>query len=324
MDVSTSRFQIYPEIQPHSSGMLDLDGHHKMYWEVSGNPEGVPVLFLHGGPGAGASSVHRRFFDPDYYRIVVFDQRGSGRSRPFGDISNNTTQHLVDDMEVLRRHLEIERWLIFGGSWGSSLALAYGIAHPDRVYGYILRGIFLCRPRELDWFLHGVAQVFPEHHRRFVEFVPEGERGDGWGDVLMAYHKRLVDADPAVHGPAARSWTRFEAACSTLLPNPQTVAGLESGRGALALARIEAHYFVNNMFLPDNFFLDNLHKVTDTPATLVQGRYDMVCPIATADEVARAWPKAEYVIVPDAGHSAMEPAIRSALVGATERFKTLL
>lgn len=288
-----------------------------MYWEVSGNPDGVPAVFLHGGPGAGASPSHRRFFDPDYYRIVVFDQRGSGRSKPFAETTDNTTQHLIADMETLRSHLEIEKWLVFGGSWGSALALAYGIEHPDRVTGFVLRGIFLCRQLELDWFMGGIAAVFPENWRAFLAHLNEADRHD----PLAAYHRLLMDPDPAVHGPAARVWARFEGACSTLMPSPRSVSNLESGREALALARIEAHYFVNDLFLSDDHFMANVDRITHLPATLVQGRYDMVCPVRTADALAAAWEGAEYVIVPDAGHSAMEPSIRSALVAATERFK---
>jgi len=317
MDVSQSQYQLYPEIQPHAKGMLDLDGLHKMYWEVSGNPDGVPAVFLHGGPGAGASPSHRRFFDPDYYRIVVFDQRGSGRSKPFAEITDNTTQHIIGDMETLRSHLEIDKWLVFGGSWGSALAMAYGIEHADRVSGFVLRGIFLCRQLELDWFMGGIRAVFPENWRAFLDHLETGDRHD----PLRAYHRLLMDPDPAVHGPAARVWARFEGACSTLMPSPRSVSNLESGREALALARIEAHYFVNGLFLDDDYFFANLDRLTDIPATLVQGRYDMVCPVRTADELAAAWSKAEYVIVPDAGHSAMEPSIRSALVAAAERFK---
>ena len=319
MDVSQSQNQLYPEIQPHAKGMLDLDGHHQMYWEVSGNPDGVPAVFLHGGPGAGASPSHRRFFDPDYYRIVVFDQRGSGRSKPFAETTDNTTQHLVGDMETLRSHLEIDEWLVFGGSWGSALALAYGIEHPERVSGFVLRGIFLCRQLELDWFLGGIKAVFPENWRAFLAHLDEADRDD----PLTAYHRLLMDSDASVHGPAARVWARFEGACSTLMPSPRSVSNLESGREALALARIEAHYFVNDLFLADDHFLANVDRINHLPATLVQGRYDMVCPVRTADELATAWDGAELVIVPDAGHSAMESSIRSSLVAATERFKQL-
>ena len=318
MDVISHSYQLYPGVDPYESGLLDLDGHHKMYWEISGNPRGVPVVFLHGGPGAGASPAHRRFFDPEYYRIIIFDQRGSGRSIPFAETENNTTQHLVADMEKLRKHLKINKWLMLGGSWGSALALAYGIEYPKRIIGFVLRGIFLCRDRELDWFLGGMATVFPEAWRQFTNFLPVDERQD----VLSSFHKRLTNKDPAVHNPAARAWASYEGACSTLLPNPRGFSGSVSGRAALALARIESHYFVNHMFLPDEYFFDNLENIKDIPTTIIQGRYDMVCPIRTADALYNSWPECKYHVIPDAGHSAMEPSIRSALVASTESFKT--
>ena len=317
MDVSSTTYQLYPDIEAYEKGMLDLDGHHKMYWEVSGNPDGIPVVFLHGGPGAGAAPSHRRFFDPEHYRIVIFDQRGSGRSKPFADITNNTTQYLISDMEVLRQHLNIDKWLVFGGSWGSSLALAYGIEHTERVSGFILRGVFLCSQKELEWFLDGIKAVFPENWREFSEFLPAEERAD----LLGSYHKRLVDPDHQIHEPAARMWAHFEGACSTLLPSLRSVSELDSGRASLALARIEAHYFVNDLYLSDDYFIDNIDRIRHLPGTIVQGRYDMVCPIGTADALAKELPEMNYVVVPDAGHSAMEPAMRSALVAATERFK---
>ena len=317
MEISPPRYQLYPEIEPLASGHLNLDPIHEMYWEVSGKSDGVPVVFLHGGPGAGASPIHRRFFDPNHYRIIVFDQRGSGRSRPFAEVTNNTTQLLIQDMEKLRKHLNVERWLVFGGSWGSSLALAYAIDHPDQVSGLVLRGIFLCRDTELTWFLEGIAAVFPEAWQDFIQFLPEAEQKD----VLSSYHQRLVSDDPNVHGPAARAWARYEGSCSTLLPSSRGTSGLESGRAALALARIEAHYFVNKMFLPDAYFFENLYKIRHIPAVFVQGRYDMICPMVTADALARAWPEAQYHIISDAGHSAMEPGVQSALVAATEQFK---
>jgi proline iminopeptidase len=321
MDITDSKYQLFPEIKPHASGMLDLDGHHRMYWEVSGNPDGAPVAFLHGGPGAGTSPTYRRFFDPDHYRIILFDQRGAGKSKPFGEIKNNTTQDLIEDMEKLRRQLDIGTWLLFGGSWGSSLGLAYAITHPGRVSGLILRGIFLCRKTELDWFMGGVARIFPEAWRDFIAFLPAAERADPLG----AYHARLTHPEPAVHAPAARVWTRFEGACSTLLPSARAGGGggliSQTGPTALALARIEVHYFVNRMFLAEDYFFANLDRIRHLPAVLVQGRYDMVCPIATADLLAGAWPEADYVVVPGAGHSALEPAIRSSLVAATEKFK---
>lgn len=312
------RTDLYPAIEPNRTGMLPLDELHAMYWECSGNPAGVPVLFLHGGPGAGASPTHRRFFDPAYYRIVIFDQRGAGRSTPTGALENNTTHHLVADIERLRRHLEIESWLIFGGSWGSTLALAYGQRHPERCLGFILRGIFMCREVEVDWFMSGMRAVFPEAWRAFEGHLPPDERAD----LAASYYTRLINPDPAVHMPAARAWSRYEGACSTLLPSGDPGPGIfGDDRVALGLARLEAHYFVNRVFLEPGELLDKVGILRRHPATIIQGRYDMVCPIMTADALARAWPEARYVIVPDAGHSALEPGIRSALVAATQRFR---
>lgn len=309
---------LFAPIEPHASGMLELDAPHRMYYEESGNPRGVPVVFLHGGPGAGASAVHRQFFDPAFYRIVVYDQRGAGRSTPLGCLENNTTPALIADLERLRRHLGIDKWLVFGGSWGSTLALAYGEHHPERCLGLILRGIFLCRPSEIEWFLYGLRTIFPETWRAFSQFIPQPERGD----LLKAYHKRLVDPDPAVHMPAARSWSVYEGSCSTLLPNPALVADFASDRVALGLARIEAHYFMNDIFLPPDFLLSNVPRLANVHGVIVQGRYDIVCPAISADDLHRAWPEAEYQVVPDAGHSAFEPGIRSRLVAATEAFKS--
>ena len=311
------RGELYPEIEPFRSGMLTLDGLHEMYWEECGNPRGAAVVFLHGGPGAGAAPAHRRFFDPAHYRIVVFDQRGAGRSRPLGELRDNTTPLLVEDIERLRRHLKIERWLVFGGSWGSTLALAYGTKHPERCTGLILRGIFLCRESEIDWFLYGLRNLFPEAWSAFAAAIPEAERGD----LLSAYYLRLTDPDPAVHMPAARAWSIYEGSCSTLLPSPETVAYFASDVVALGLARIEAHYFRNGIFMPEDALLASVACVRHVPAVIVQGRYDAVCPIVTADDLHRAWPEAEYVVVADAGHSAWEPGICTELVKATERFK---
>lgn len=312
-----TREQLYPPIEPYESGFLKLDDLHAMYWEQSGYPGGLPVLFLHGGPGAGATSVHRRFFDPSSYRIVIFDQRGAGRSTPRGELRDNTTRHLVDDIEALREHLGIDRFLLFGGSWGSTLALAYAEAHPERCLGLVLRGIFLGRPSEIDWFLYGLRNVFPEAWRDLTSLLPERERGD----ILHAFHARLLDPDPRIHLPAARAWSRYEGACSTLLPSPETVAAFGEEDMAYALARIETHYFVNGNFMSDNQLLDDLGRVKHLPCTIIQGRYDMICPIATADELHRAWPGSNMVIVPDAGHSAMDAGVRAALVAATERSK---
>lgn len=312
-----TREQLYPPIEPYEAGFLKLDDVHSMYWEQSGHPGGLPVLFLHGGPGAGATAVHRRFFDPSSYRVVIFDQRGAGRSTPRGSLENNTTAHLIDDIEALREHLGIDSFLLFGGSWGSTLALAYAEAHPDRCLGLVLRGIFLGRPREIDWFLYGIRTVFPEAWRDFTSVLPEAERTD----ILTAFHRRLLDPDPRVHLPAARAWSRYEGACSTLMPSPETVAAFGEEDMAFALARIETHYFVNGNFMSDNQLLDNLAAVRHLPCTIIQGRYDMICPIATADELHRAWPGSRMTIVPDAGHSAMDAGVRAALVGATERGK---
>jgi proline iminopeptidase len=317
MDTRVHRQDLYPPIEPYTTGMLALDSHHMMYWEQSGNPQGVPILFLHGGPGAGATPTHRRFFDPTYYRIVVCDQRGAGRSLPLGSLADNTLKHLVADIEALRRHLGIERWAVFGGSWGSTLGLAYAEAHPQHCRGLVLRGIFLCRKNEIDWFLYGMRTVYPEAWRAFAGFVPEPERHD----LLAAYFRRLIDPDPALHMPAARAWSTYEGACSTLLPSPDTVAAFGEDRMALGLARIEAHYFRTEIIGPADDLVAHAGRIRHLPAAIVQGRYDMVCPIVSADELARAWPEAEYVVVADAGHSAMEPGIRSQLVAATERLK---
>ncbi|MBA2352695.1 MAG: prolyl aminopeptidase [Burkholderiales bacterium] len=317
---SKSRDQLFPAIQPNASGMLQLDDLHSMYWEESGNPQGMAAVFLHGGPGAGSSAAHRRFFDPAFYRIVIFDQRGAGRSQPHGELRNNTTSHLIADIEKLRRHLNIERWLVFGGSWGSTLALAYGETHPQRCAGFVLRGIFLCRKSEIDWFLYGLKNLFPEAWDTFSGFLPEPERND----LLGNYYRRLIDPDPAIHMPAARCWSVYEGSCSTLLPSADTVAYFASDNVALGLSRIEAHYFSHDIFLPDNALLQNVDKLRGIPATIVQGRYDAVCPIVSAFDLTRAWPEAEYIIVPDAGHSAWEPGISVDLVSATEHFKRLL
>lgn len=311
--------RLFPPIEPYATGMLALDARHRMYWEQSGNPDGMPVVFLHGGPGAGAAAQHRRFFDPGHYRIIVLDQRGAGRSEPHGELRDNTTPHLIADLERLRAHLGVERWLVFGGSWGSTLALAYGQAHPERCLGFVLRGIFLCRRQEVEWFLYGMRMIFPEAWRAFTSLIPVAEHGD----LLTAYHRRLTDPDPAVHMPAARAWSRYEGACATLLPSPETIAAFSDDRMALGLSRIEAHYFINDIFLPQDALLQGLGRIRHLPCTIVQGRYDIVCPIVTADLLAQSWPEAEYHIVPDAGHNANEPGIRDALVRATQAYRRL-
>lgn len=308
---------LYPPIEPRRTGRLEVSDGHSLYWEESGRADGAPVVFLHGGPGAGSAPIHRQFFDPAHYRIVIFDQRGAGRSTPAASVVANTTAHLVDDIERLREHLAIQRWVVFGGSWGSTLGLAYAQAFPERVTALVLRGIFLGRPSELDWFLQGMKVFFPERWREFAEHIPAAERSD----LLGAYHRRLMDPDPAVHLPAARRWSSYEGACSTLMPNPGLVADFSSDRVALSLARIEAHYFMGRMFLAENALLENIGRVRHIPGVIVQGRYDAVCPPCTAEDLHRAWPEAEYHLVPDAGHSAFEPGIRSRLVATMDAFK---
>jgi proline iminopeptidase len=315
---SDLRAELYPALEPYDQGMLALDDVHTMYWETCGNPLGVPVLFLHGGPGGGCSVEHRRFFDPEVFRIVLFDQRGAGNSTPLGEALDNTTRHLVRDVETLRDYLGVKKWLVFGGSWGSTLALAYGQAHPERCLGFVLRGVFLGRPHEIQWFLYGLRQVFPEAWRRFAGMLPEAERND----LLGGYLKRLFHDDARVHVPFARAWSEYEASCSTLLPNPE--AARQHTEESIGLARLEAHYFVHECFLSTEQLLTDLHRIRHLPASIVHGRYDMICPIASADELARAWPDARYEVVPDGGHSVWEPPVRAAVVREVERFKRLL
>ncbi len=316
MDASTRRHQFYPPLSPFNHGMLRVDPRHELYFEQSGNPNGVPVVFLHGGPGGGVNDSHRRYFDPDHYHIVLFDQRGSGRSLPFASIADNTTDHLIADMETLRHHLNIERWMVFGGSWGSTLAIAYGVTHPERCLAFILRGVFLARPQELDWFLSGMRTIFPEAYAEFERALPENEHDN----LLENYYRRLSNDQIDIHLSAANAWNRYESGCSQLIPitSPRNM-----GAAGLALARIEAHYFINGMFLTGNPLLGRLDKITHLPAAIIQGRYDIVCPPTTAFELADKWDNAELTIVSDAGHSAMEPGTKSALIEAMERFKSL-
>jgi proline iminopeptidase len=313
------RGDLFPEIGPFETGYLPLTDDHVMYWEQVGNPHGRPVLFLHGGPGAGAGAVHRRFFDPTVWRVIIFDQRGAGRSRPLGSLAANTTPHLVEDIEILRKFLRIDRMLLFGGSWGSTLALAYAQAHPEAVSGAILRGIFLGRQAEVDWFLYGLARVFPDAHAAFSQFLPENERHD----LLASYLARLINPDPQIHGPAARSWSIYEGSCSTLLPSIEAVSAFAQDRTAIGLARIEAHYFNHDLFLPPGGLLNHMHNLRSIPGEIIQGRYDMICPAQSAFELAAAWPLARLTLVPDAGHSALEPGIRTALIAALDRCRDL-
>ncbi|HEY5106980.1 MAG TPA: prolyl aminopeptidase [Caulobacteraceae bacterium] len=314
------RRELFPQIEPFDSGHLRLDDLHTMYFEQSGNADGTPALFLHGGPGSGSHPDHRRLFDPGAYRIVVYDQRGAGRSTPHGETRRNTAALLIDDIERLREHLRIDRWLLLGGSWGSTLALAYAQAHPSRCLGLILRGIFLARPQEIDWFMRGMGTIFPEAWRAFAAHIPVDQRHD----LLGAYQRRLSDADPAVHGPAARAWSLYEGSCATLRPDTEALAVFRDDAVALGMGRIEAHYFVNETYFEAHPLLGGIDAIRDIPATIIQGRYDIVCPIVTADELARAWPQARYVIVPEAGHLEREPGIRAAKLAATEAFKNRL
>ena len=309
----------YPPIDPYRTGTLAVDDIHTLYFEESGRPDGAPVVFIHGGPEAGATAKDRRFFDPAHYRIVVFDQRGSGRSRPLGELRNNTTDLLVSDIEALREELGIDRWHVFGGSWGSTLSLYYAQCHPDRCRSLTLRGIFLMRQSELDWWLHGMGRFFPELHRAFVEFLPESERGD----LLEGYWRRLNSDDPEIQMAAARSWSVYEGSCCTLLPDPEFAAAFGENDMAIGLARLEAHYFRNQRFEPETLLLDQIDHIRNIPSSIVQGRYDVVCPIENADDLHRAWPEANYVVVPDAGHASREPGTARALVAATDALRTL-
>ena len=313
------RGDLFPEVGPYQTGYLPVGDGHVIYWEQVGNPRGRPVLFLHGGPGAGAGAVHRRFFDPAFWRVVIFDQRGAGRSTPLGSLARNTTPALIEDIEALREHLGIRQFLLFGGSWGSTLALAYAQAHPERVMGMVLRGIFLGRPSEVEWFLEGIARFFPDAHAALVNFLPEAERGD----LLGSYFRRLCDPDPTIHLPAAQAWSVYEGSCSTLLPSYETVSAFAQDRTSLGLARIEAYYFLNNLFLPPDGLLAGMGRLAGVPGEIVQGRYDMICPPNSAFDLADAWPAARLTVVPDAGHSALEPGIRAALLAGLERIRNL-
>ncbi|HYT96019.1 MAG TPA: prolyl aminopeptidase [Casimicrobiaceae bacterium] len=309
---------LHPPCDPVATGTLPLDGRHLMHWEICGRDDGVPLVFIHGGPGGGSLPHHRRFYDPAFWRIVLYDQRGAGRSSPVADIVDNTTAHLIADLDRLRMHLGIDRWLLFGGSWGSTLALAYAEAYPERVSGLVLRGVFLASQTEIDWFMRGMRHIFPEAWRAFADFLPARERAD----LLQNYYKRLTHADPAVHLPAARAWDRYESACSALLPRSDSIVRHDDDMAALAIARIESHYFVHAGFLADRELIENVSRIRHLPCTIVQGRYDVICPPVTADELARAWPEAEYIIVPDAGHSVREPGITRELVAAVKRMQT--
>ncbi|MEW8647119.1 MAG: prolyl aminopeptidase [Candidatus Thiodiazotropha endolucinida] len=308
---------LYPAIEPFTSQMLPVGNGHRLYVEQVGKPDGIPVLFLHGGPGAGCEPYHRRFFNPDHYRVVLFDQRGCGHSTPHASLEANTTWDLVGDIERIRQQLNIEQWLLFGGSWGSTLALAYAQSHPDRVTGMVLRGIFLCRDEEISWFYrHGASRVFPDYWEDFIAPIPQQERDD----LLHAYHRRLSGENDIDRMAAAKAWSVWEGRTASLHPNPAVVSFFSDPHTALSLARIECHYFVNHAFLRPNQLLLESDRLADIPGVIVQGRYDLICPMTSAWELHRAWPGSELKVIGDAGHSAAEPGIRSALIEATDRF----
>ncbi|MFA7386206.1 MAG: prolyl aminopeptidase [Thiohalobacteraceae bacterium] len=308
---------LYPEIAPYVRHTLKVDAPHQLYVEESGNPGGIPVLFLHGGPGAGCEPFHRRFFDPTRYRIVLFDQRGCGRSTPHAELHGNDTGVLVADIERIRAHLDIQRWLVFGGSWGSTLGLVYAETHPDAVLGLVLRGIFLCRPRDIRWFYQeGASFLFPDYWRDYLAPIPAAERAD----LVSAFYRRLTEADEVTRMAAAKAWSLWEGRTATLLPRQAVLDHFADPFTALSLARIECHYFMNRSFLEPDQILNRASRLHDIPGVIVHGRYDVVCPVEQAFALHEAWPQAQLEIIADAGHSATEPGIVDALVRATDAF----
>ena len=308
---------LYPEIEPFDSGMLDVGDGHQIYWERSGTRGAKPAVFLHGGPGGGISAKHRRLFDPHLYDVILFDQRGCGRSTPHAELEANTTWHLVADIERLREMAGFDKWLVFGGSWGSTLALAYAETHPERVSELVLRGIFTLRRAELEWYYqHGASLMFPDKWERFIAQIPEAERGD----LMAAYRKRLISEDKAVRIAAAKAWSLWEGETITLLPDPATSAPFGGDEFALAFARIENHYFVHGGWVEEGQLIREAGKLADIPGVIVQGRYDMACPPVTAWELHKAWPQAEFHLIENAGHAYSEPGILDRLIKATDKF----
>jgi len=302
---------LYPDIKPNAQHRIAVDPPHELYVEESGNPDGIPVLVVHGGPGGGCEDYHRRFFDAERYRIILMDQRGAGRSRPLAELEGNTTQALVADMEIVRNFLGIDRWMLFGGSWGSTLSLVYAQTYPQRVSGLVLRGIFLCRPKDIQWFYqHGASRVFPDYWEEFLAQIPEQQRGD----LVSAYYRKLTSTNELEQIQAAKAWSIWEGRCATLHPNPRVVEHFGHPHVAIALARIECHYFMNQAFLEPDQITGNARKLKDIPGIIVHGRYDMICPVDNALALSQAWPEAELRIIRDAGHAASEPAIIDALM----------
>ena len=306
---------LYPAIKPYAIHQLAVDERHTVYVEECGNPQGLPVVFLHGGPGVGCDPDHRRYFDPTLYRIVLFDQRGCGQSTPHAELEANTTQALMADMEAIRLHLKIEKWVIFGGSWGSTLALVYAETHPEYVISLILRGIFLCRKKDLDWFYQegGASRLFPDYWSLFVEHLSKTEQVE----ILQNYYQRLTGQDELARMAAAKMWAQWEASCATLQPNAQTVNRLMHPHVAMSMARIETHYFMHDAFLEPNQILKNVHRLSNIPGIIIHGRYDVICPLEGAYTLHKAWPASELQIIRDAGHAACEPGIVNALITAT-------
>ena len=304
----SEEYALFPPAIPRATHRFEAGDGNNLYIEDCGNPDGIPVVFLHGGPGAGVSATHRRLFDPSLYRAILIDQRGSGQSRPFAGVEANTTWHLIDDLEAIRTFLGIDEWVVFGGSWGSTLALVYAINHPERVLGLVLRGIFLGTKAEIDWFLYGMERFYPEAWDRFSHFLPEAERED----LLKGYARRLLDPSPSISIPAAEQWSGYENSCATLRAEIRS----GGGRMALSLARIEAHYFLNNCFLEDGYILNTMDVIAGKPGIIVQGRHDVICPPHTASDLAKAWPAAELRMVEDAGHSAFESGVLKSLISA--------
>jgi proline iminopeptidase len=310
--------EFYPTIEPYNQGQLKVSNIHSMYYEESGNPKGRAAVFVHGGPGGGTQPDHRRYFDPKHYRIILFDQRGCGKSTPNASLEENTTWDLVRDMELLREHLNIEKWLVFGGSWGSTLSLAYAETHPERVTHLVLRGIFLMRKWEIDWLYHKCADaIFPDKWEDYIKPIPEAERGD----FVTAYHNRLTSTDRKVQLEAAHAWSTWEGSTSKLLVDPSMVDHYSADDFAIAFARIECHYFFNKGFMEDGQLLRDVGRIRHIPTIIVQGRYDVVCPIRSAWDLHRAFPEAQLVITPTSGHSAFEVENRSALLDATDAFR---
>lgn len=310
---------LYPAIKPYKSHTLSVGNGHVLYIEESGDPEGLPVLFIHGGPGAGTSAEDRRFFDPEKYRIILFDQRGAGRSTPHAELTHNTTQDLIEDIERIREYFDIKKWVLFGGSWGSTLSLLYAQQHRGRVLGMILRGVFLCRRRDLEWFYqYGASQVFPDYWADFIDPIEPSKRVD----MISAYYRLLTGDNELAKMNAAKHWSIWEGRCATLKPNPNIVDIFSNTHLALSLARIEAHYFVNDSFISENQILDNIQTLHGIPAVIIHGRYDMVCSLDNAVSLQRVWPDAKLQIVRDAGHASRDPGILDALVRATDEMAT--